>query len=86
MTIDPAEDDDYQKALDEALADKTKQEGVSGLITSIGSGKVKKIWLPVDNSYTIQALYRLGITWPFLSEEYVYNFVKYLDELDFFSV
>ena len=86
LTIDPAEDDDYQKALDEALADKTKQEGVSGLITSIGSGKVKKIWLPVDNSYTIQALYRLGITWPFLSEEYVYNFVKYLDELDFFSV
>ena len=86
LTIDPAEEDDYQKALDEALADKTKQEGVSGLITSIGSGKVKKIWLPVDNSYTIQALYRLGITWPFLSEEYVYNFVKYLDELDFFSV
>lgn len=86
LTIDPAEEDDYQKALDEALADKTKQEGVSGLITSIGSGKVKKIWLPVDNSYTVQALYRLGITWPFLSEEYVYNFVKYLDELDFFSV
>ena len=86
LTINPAEEDDYQKALDEALADKTKQEGVSGLITSIGSGKVKKIWLPVDNSYTVQALYRLGITWPFLSEEYVYNFVKYLDELDFFSV
>ncbi len=86
LKIDPAEDDDYQKALDEALADKTKQEGVSGLITSIGSGKVKKIWLPVDNSYTIQALYRLGITWPFLSEEYVYNFVKYLEELDFFSI
>ncbi len=86
LTINPAEEEDYQKALDEALADKTKQEGVSGLITSIGSGKVKKIWLPVDNSYTVQALYRLGITWPFLSEEYVYNFVKYLDELDFFSV
>ena len=69
-------EEDYETALDEALADKTKQEGVSGLITSIGSGKVKKIWMPVDNTYTIQALYRLGIKWPFVSEEYIYNFVK----------
>ena len=84
--IEPAEEDDYQNALDEALADKSKQEGVSGLITSIGSGKVKKIWLPVDNTYTVQALYRLGIKWPFISEEYIYNFVKFLDDLDFFSI
>ena len=86
LDIEPAEEDDYQNSLDEALADKTKQEGVSGLITSIGSGKVKKIWLPVDNNYTVQALYRLGIKWPFISEEYIYNFVKFLDDLDFFSV
>ena len=86
LNIEPAEEDDYQNALDEALADKTKQEGVSGLITSIGSGKVKKIWLPVDNTYTVQALYRLGIKWPYMSENYIYNFVKYLDDLDFFSI
>ena len=86
LDIEPAEEDDYENALDDALADKSKQEGVSGLITSIGSGKVKKIWMPVDNTYTIQALYRLGIKWPFVSEEYIYNFVKYLDELDFFSI
>ena len=86
LDIEPAEDDDYENALDEALADKSKQEGVSGLITSIGSGKVKKIWMPVDNTYTTQALYRLGIKWPFISENYIYNFVKYLDDLDFFSL
>ena len=86
LDIEPAEENDYENALDEALADKSKQDGVSGLITSIGSGKVKKIWMPVDNAYTIQALYRLGIKWPFVSEEYIYNFVKYLDDLDFFSV
>ena len=84
--IDPAEEEDYQNALDEALADNSKQEGVSGLITSIGSGKVKKIWMPVDNTYTIQVLYRLGIKWPFISKEYIYNFVKFLDDLDFFSI
>ena len=86
LNIEPAEEEDYENALDDALADKSKQEGVSGLITSIGSGKVKKIWMPVDNTYTIQALYRLGIKWPFVSEEYIYNFVKYLNELDFFSI
>ena len=86
LNIEYVEEDEYQKALDDALADKSKQEGVSGLITSIGSGKVKKIWLPVSNDYTVQALYRLGIKWPYVSEEYVYNFVKYLDDLDFFSI
>ena len=86
LDIEPSEDEDYQNAMDEALADKTKQEGVSGLITSIGSGKVKKIWLPVDNTYTVQVLYRLGIKWPFITKEYVYYFIKYLNDLDFFSV
>ena len=86
LNVEPAEEEEYQIALDEVLSDKSKQEGVSGLITSIGSGKVKKIWLPVTNIYTVHALYRLGIKWPFISEEYLYNFVKYLDDLDFFSI
>ena len=86
LEIIPVEDEEYEKALDEALVDETKQKGVSGLITSIGSGKVKKVWVPVDNSFTIQVMLRLGINWPFISEEYIYNFIKYLDELDFFSV
>ena len=86
LNIDPAEENEYEIALDKALADKSKQDGVSGLITSIGSGKVKKIWVPIDNTYTIQVLYRLGIKWPFVSQEYIYNFIKYLDDLDFFSI
>jgi len=86
LTIEPCEDDEYEKALKDALADKSRQEGVSGLITSIGSGKVKKQWLAVDNNYTTQVLYRLGINWPIISEEYIYTFIKYLDDLDFFSV
>ena len=49
------------------------------------AGKVKKIWVPTENDYTIQILYRLGIKWPFVSEEYIYKFIKYLDDLDFFS-
>ena len=86
LNIEPCEDEEYEDALKEALADKSKQEGVSGLITSIGSGKVKKQWVPVENNYTTQVLYRLGINWPLISEEYIYTFVKYLNDLDFFSL
>ncbi|WP_197031838.1 non-ribosomal peptide synthetase [Methanobrevibacter sp. YE315] len=86
LIIDPCEDEEYENALKEALADKSKQDGVSGLITSVGSGKVKKQWLAVDNNYTTQVLYRLGINWPLISEKYIYTFVKYLDDLDFFNV
>ncbi|MBQ6512475.1 non-ribosomal peptide synthetase [Methanobrevibacter sp.] len=85
LNIEPCEDDEYEIALKEALADKSKQEGVSGLITSIGSGKVKKQWISVENKYTTQVLYRLGINWPLISEKYIYDFVKYLLDLDFFS-
>ena len=86
LDIEPCEDDEYEIALKEALADKSKQEGVSGLITSVGSGKIRKHWVPVENKYTTQVLYRLGINWPLISEEYIYTFVKYLKDLDFFSV
>ena len=86
LVIEPCENEDYENALKDALSDKSKQDGVSGLITSIGSGKVKKQWLPVENSYTTQVLYRLGINWPLISKEYIYTFVKYLDDLDFFNV
>ena len=86
LLIEPCEDDEFDNALKEVLANKSKQEGISGLITSIGSGKVKKQWLPVENKYTTQVLYRLGINWPLISEEYIYTFVKYLKDLDFFSL
>ena len=84
LNIEPCEEEEYEQVLNDALADKSKQNGVSGLITSIGSGKVKKEWIPVENDYTTQVLYRLGINWPLISKEYIYNFVKYLNDLDFF--
>ena len=86
LTIEACENEDYENALNDAMSDKSKQEGVSGLITSIGSGKVKKQWLTVENNYTTQVLYRLGINWPLISKDYIYTFIKYLDDLNFFNV
>ena len=85
INIDCCEDDEYQKALNDALNDKTKQDALSGIITNVGEGKVKSKWLPVTNKFTIQSLYRLGVVWPIIDNEYVYNFIKHLNDVDFFT-
>ena len=86
LIIDPVEEDEYHIALEEALTDKSKQDGIRGILTSIGEGQVKKEWVPVENRYTMQILYRLGVNWDLISEEYIYYFVKYLNELGFFDI
>ncbi|WP_405295866.1 D-alanine--poly(phosphoribitol) ligase subunit DltA [Methanobrevibacter sp.] len=85
LKIDPVEEDEYEMYLNEVLNDDERQEGVSGLLTSIGSGKFKKIWIEAENEYTIQALYRLGVKWPIISQEYIYKFIEYLNDLAFFD-
>ncbi|WP_406535292.1 amino acid adenylation domain-containing protein [Methanobrevibacter sp.] len=85
LKIDAVEEEVYEDYLNHALNDMDKQEGVSGLITSIGSGKFKKIWLDTENEYTVQVLYRLGVKWPIISEEYIYKFIEYLNDLAFFD-
>ena len=68
------------------MKDKSKQDGLSGFITSIGAGIEKKIWVKDENDYTIQLSYLMGITWPLITEEYIYNFIKFLKELEFFQI
>lgn len=84
INIEFCEEEEYDEALDAALKDKTKQDALSGIITNVGEGQIKSKWLPVTNKYTIQALYRLGIVWPLIENEYVYNFIKHLNDVDFF--
>ena len=86
LIIEPVEEEEYKIALEAALADKSKQDGITGILTSIGEGYVKKDWVPVENKYTMQLLYRLGVHWNLISEEYIYYFVKYLYELSFFDI
>ena len=38
-----------------------------------------------ENDYTIQVSHLLGINWPLISEEYIYNFIKFLKDLEFFD-
>ena len=85
LEIEAVEEEEYDDYLNQALNDKDKQEGISGLITSIGSGKFKKVWIDAENDYTVQVLYRLGVKWPIISEEYIYKFIEYLNDLAFFD-
>ena len=85
IEIEAVEEEEYDESLNQALTDKNKQEGVSGLITSIGSGKFKKVWIDAENDYTVQVLYRLGVKWPIISEEYIYKFIEFLNDLAFFD-
>ena len=85
INVDFCEEEEYDDALENALNDETKQDALSGIITNVGEGQIKSKWLPVGNNYTIQTLYRLGIVWPLIEKEYVYNFIEHLDNMDFFT-
>ena len=86
INIEFCEEDEYEEALDAALKDKSKQDALSGIITNVGEGQVKSKWLPVSNNYTVQMLYRLGIVWPLIDNNYIYNFTKHLNDVNFFLV
>ena len=85
IIIEFCENDEYEKALNEALNDENKQEALSGIITNVGEGQVNSKWIDVSNNYTMQALYRLGILWPLIDNTYVKNFIEHLKDVDFFN-
>ena len=82
--VDVVSEDEFEAALAEVMKDEEKQAGLEGFITSIGSGQVKKVWVKDTNNYTIQISYLVGVKWPLISDEYVYNFMKFMKESDFF--
>ena len=82
--IDVVGEDEFEATLAEVMKDEDKQAGLEGFITSIGSGQVKKVWVKCANDYTIQISYLVGVKWPLISDEYVYNFMKFMKDSDFF--
>ena len=85
IDIEIVDQEEYERSFKETMKDESKQEGISGFITSIGEGKEKKIWVKDENDYTIQVSHLLGINWPLISEEYLYNFIKFLKDFGFFD-
>ena len=87
--IKMVEDDEFVSELNVSLSDKEKSEKVSTLLVYQGHSKENDVRMlgveNLDNSYTIQILYRLGFSWPITDEKYVDMFSSRLRELKFFK-
>jgi hypothetical protein len=74
----------FDQRFTEALKDETKGEYVSGLISYLGSAGESRRFVATDESYSIKALYRLGFSWPLISEQYIDKAFKALKGMRFF--
>jgi hypothetical protein len=75
----------FDQRFAEALKDETKGEYVSGLISYLGNSGETRRFVGADESYTIKALYRLGFSWPIISEQYIDKAFKALKAMRFFK-
>ena len=82
----PAEDDEYEKALNEAKKDPEKAKILSSFIAyqNFAHGK-KTYYVGKSNALTMQILYRLGFRWPVTSLDYMKKFLNALKGLAYFE-
>lgn len=79
--------EEYKEIFNEMAHDESKQEGLSGLLTAIGMGSdVNRELVDVENIYTTNVLFDLGVFWPLITIDYVYNFISYLNDFGFFDI
>ncbi len=87
--IQLVEDDEFEKRLDSALKDPSLTEKVSSLMTyspSHGEENLRENGVDaVDNTLTLQILYRLGFQWPLIDGKYIKAFTSHLEDVGFFS-
>lgn len=88
-SIELLEDDEFGKRLDSALSDPSLTDKVSALMTySPGTGEkdlVENGIATIDNTLTLQILYRLGFQWPVADGKYIHAFTVRLEDEGFFS-
>ena len=86
IRIDQVDASVFEASLKEAMNDESKQEGIYGLITTVGMGTRKERQLTqVNNDQTTQALYSEGIFWPVISEKYLATFIDFMKNLGFWE-
>jgi len=75
----------FEQRFTEALKDETKAEYVSGLISYLGNAGETRYEIGADETYTVKALYRLGFSWPIITEQYIDKAFKALKAMRFFK-
>lgn len=86
LISEPAEQEDYAKAFEEAKQDGEKAKVLSSMIAyqDMAHG-LKTYTVGKSNEYTMQALYRCGFKWPVTSADYMIRFLTALKGLGFFD-
>ena len=86
LKISVVSDEEFGRALNEALADEQKNMLVSGLISYLSSDRHNTVrYIDYDNSFTVKILYRLGYKWPITDGKYLGNAFMALKTLGFFD-
>ena len=84
INIDIVDEQEYQSAFESAMQDEKRNMAVSNLI-SYNTHDTAQQPIDLDNSFTVKALYRLGFSWPIVSEDYIERSVRMLLQLGFFE-
>ncbi|MGM9992615.1 MAG: amino acid adenylation domain-containing protein [Candidatus Bruticola sp.] len=86
LIIDQCLQEQFIEAFRETVQNNNHTDSLSSLIAyrSIAKGHTLSE-LKADNTYTMQALYRLHFNWPLISEAYLGKFINSLDSLGFFD-
>ena len=85
LHMDKVSDEEFAKALKEAMMDPKKSVIVSTLLNYNSSDNLSHECIQGDPSFTVKALYRLGYRWPITDFDYLIRAIKSLDSLDFFD-
>lgn len=85
MHIDVVKDEEFTRCFNELLEDEARNMEISSLIAYMNSGKSNRRYVGCDNSFTVKALYRLGVAWPLTGEKYIEQAVNALSTLGFFG-
>ena len=87
LNVEVVADEMFNQSLDDILKDESKQDGIFGITTILDDDRdLSDIFVPVDKKYTLQVLSELGFEWPETSEKYLYDFLKQLNDLEFFKI
>jgi hypothetical protein len=84
MPVEVVSRKEFDRRFTEAMKDEANEECVSGLISYLGNAGETRRFVAADDSYTVKALYRLGFSWPVISEGYIDKAFKTLKSLRFF--
>lgn len=83
--IDIVSDEEFEKRLNDYAKEHDDSDSVSGLIAYASHDENRIYTINYDNSFTVEALYRLNYLWPITDNSYLKNAITALSGLEFFE-